>query len=212
MPIASAKEDNKALKKQRSPAHTLSEPLSLSSGSVSVKIHPTWNTSRRKASATGEITKVRIPSYKLVYYLGSQREHLTRNTLAKAKAEAALVLSRLRSGEAKALALKGRDRLVYLRATELLEQWKPESHLDAAILDYTNAMRRVAERDISLSEIVKDYESRNQSTFESRTLPDVIEEFIAAKTKRGRSKAYVSTLCRLRNFGAMFSIPIISST
>ena len=94
------------------------------------------------------------------------------------------------------------------RYEQLLKQWNPDVPLDSAILDYTNAMRRASDRDISLSEIVKDYESRNQSTFESRTLPDVIEELIAAKTKRGCSKAYVSTLCRLRNFGDMFSIPI----
>jgi len=206
--IASDKEISKSHKKGDSPAHPLKEPIVLTSGNISLKIYPSWNTSQRKDSKTGQTAKVKIPSYSLNYYIGSERKKITRSSLAKAKEEAKSMLTKLRSGEAKTLELKGYERRIYLHADQLLKQWNPDVPLDSAILDYTNAMKRVGERDISLGDIVEDYANRNQSTFDSRMLPDVIEEFIAAKTKRGCSKAYVSTLCRLRNFGAMFSIPI----
>ena len=84
------------------------------------------------------------------------------------------MLTKLRSGEAKTLELKGYERRIYLHAAQLLKQWNPDVPLDSAILDYSNAMKRVGERDISLADIVKDFANRNQSTFESRMLPDVI--------------------------------------
>ena len=208
MPIGSDRENSIAHKRGDSPAHPLKEPIVLTSGNISLKIYASWNTSQRKDSKTGQTAKVKIPSYSFNYYIGSERKKITRSSLAKAKEEAKSMLTKLRSGEAKTLELKGYERRIYLHADQLLKQWNPDVPLDSAILDYTNAMKRVGERDISLADIVKDFANRNQSTFESRMLPDVIEEFIAAKTKRGCSEAYVSTLCRLRNFGDMFSIPI----
>jgi hypothetical protein len=58
-------------------------------------------------------------------YEGAKRILLKFSDLAKARAEANLIVVRLANGESEALKLRGHDRSDYVRAMEKLRTWKP---------------------------------------------------------------------------------------
>src|SRR4249919_364011 len=106
------------------------DPIVVREGSVSVIIYPTVNRIYRANSRTGQRElKSTHPQFTLAYYHGSKRVRKKFTDLAKAKAEANLVVIKLANGESEALKLKGADRSDYVRAVQLVREWKPGADL-----------------------------------------------------------------------------------
>ena len=79
-----------------------------------------------------------LPTTFIPYFLDGIRKQVRRATLADAKQEAGLILTKLAQGEADVLALTITDRLIYLHACETLVQVKVP--LDVAVSEYVYAL------------------------------------------------------------------------
>jgi integrase len=184
------------------------EPLLIKEGSVEVKIYPTWNKSRRVDPATGRAEEHRIPQFTLSYYEANRRILKKFTTLDKARAEADFTLVKLANGELEALKLTGRDRNIYLAATSELAKLGADLHLDMVIKDYVSAMKVLAPLNVTLAQAVHEYAVRHKSVRESRSVGDLVAEFIGVKEKAGKSERYLGDLARLNKFADAFQIPV----
>ncbi len=184
-----------------------SKPLVLKKGSVSVKIYGTWNVSRRK-NRTGQFVESLIPQFAVCYYLGDSRRILKFTKLETAKAEANRVLVMLVNGETKAIKLNGRDRDIFVMANERLCAWNPQVTLDEAITEYVKGCEELAPFGITVGDAVREFVIRHKSIREPRMVPNLVEEFIEAKQKAGKSEEYMNSLRRLRRFAAVFQVPV----
>ena len=184
-----------------------SKPLVLKKGSVSVKIYGTWNVSRRK-NRTGQFVESLIPQFAVCYYLGDRRKILKFTKLETAKAEANRVLVMLVNGETKAIKLNGRDRDIFVMANERLRDWNSQVTLDEAITEYIKGCEELAPFDTTVGDAVREFVIRHKSIREPRMVPNLVEEFIEAKQKAGKSEEYMNSLRRLRRFAAVFQVPV----
>lgn len=139
--------------------------------------------------------------YCLTYYRDGERLRQFFSDLESAKKEARFVAQRIQSGLQHVTDLKPHERDSYVKATELLAEL--DVPLVAAIEEYVQA-RKLAEGE-SLTAVAAEYRRVFQSVTERRTVPEVVEELLAAKKQDGASRSYLSNLrAVLRRFGTAF--------
>jgi integrase len=182
------------------------EPLEIKRGNVTVKVYR--GTNRVKDKATGAFKD--YPQFTLVYYSGSERIKKRFADLDDATREAELTATKLATGENEVLKLTSVDRSSYIQACGLL---KPlEISLYRAVDEYVQAAKRLPQG-TSLKEAVDFFVRRNHASLPKRTVKEVVEEMVAAKTEAGRSDLHVDDIeSRLGRFAKAFEMPIAQVT
>lgn len=194
---------------QEAALHPLHEPLEIKRGSVSVTIYPTWNRIYRPAANTNRRElKAAHPEFTLAYYSGTQRIKKKFTDLVKAKAEAQSALDKLAKGDNAALKLTGKEAMDYANALANLRKWNVEADLNLVVIGYVEAVKFLP-ADVTLRQAAKEYADRRASIRASRTVPELVDEFIAAKEKAGKSARYLGDMrSRLGAFKRVFQLPV----
>jgi integrase len=210
----------------KSKTRKTSKPLEVvKEGSISIPIYASQNIIPQRDPQTGAILYETLPDghrkalvkyqseiYTIAYYSGSKRVRQKFSNLDKARKEAALAAVKLANGEAEALKLTGGDRADYIRAMQKLREWKPATDLNVAITDYITAARRLPEN-VTLKEAVDFYMKRHPAGLPPKTVREVVDELIAAKTAAKRSDVYIKDLnSRLGAFADNFGVRIANVT
>ena len=176
------------------------EPLLIKSGNVTVKIYIDVN--RVKGTLYEQFT--------LAYYDRAKRIKKRFADLAEAKREADLAVAKLANGEGQVLRLTSTDRAHYIQALDTLRPTGRQ--LNIAVAEYVDAISTLPPG-VSLKEAVNDYTRRNNTVRESRTVPELVVEYIAAKEKAQKSDAHIRDIrLRLTRFGEAFKIPVAQVT
>src|ERR1017187_9399016 len=210
------------LRKSNRPLEVVTE------GSISIPIYAHTNIIPQRDPQTGAIRYETLPEgdiskpkalvkyksviYTVAYYQGTQRVRQKFSNLAKARREAELIAVKLANGETEALKLTGGDRADYVRAMQKLREWKADADLNLALTDYITAARRLPEN-VSLKEAVEFYMKRHPVGLPPKTVREVVDEMIAAKSSAGRSDVYIKDLnSRLGAFANNFGVRIANVT
>lgn len=151
-------------------------------GSVTVKIYCTVDRGR--------------PRFSVSFHEGAQRRLRQFADETEARAEAKLIAERLNAGQGDALALTGKDRDAYLFAVQKLKPFGMS--LSTAIQEYLDAKAVGA----PLVEAAKFFHRAHLQALPSRTIPQLVDDLLAAKAKDGASRAYLNSL---RSYGKTFS-------
>jgi integrase len=146
------------------------------------------------------------PQFTLVYYDGAKRCKKRFADLDEAKREADLAVTKLANGEGQVLRLTSLDRANYLQALDTLRPLGRQ--LNLAVAEYADAIKLLPPG-VSLREAVTDYVRRSNTIRESRNVPELVTEYIAAKEKAGKSEAHLRDMrLRLKRFGEAFKLPV----
>ena len=175
-------------------------PLEIKCGNVTVKLYVGKN----------RVNGTEYDQFTLTYYDGSKRVKKRFADLEEAKQEANLAATKLANGEGQVLRLTQLDRSHYLQALDILRPLgRP---LNLAVAEYAEVMKLLPPG-VSLREAVTDFVRRNNTVRESRTVPQLVTEYIAAKEKAGRSEAHLRDMrLRLTRFGGLFRLPVAHVT
>jgi integrase len=186
------------MKSKLSPAS--GKPLSIKRGNVTVKIYAGKN--RVNGTAYDQFT--------LAYYDGAKRIKKRFANLDEAKREAELAATSLANGEGQVLRLTSLDRANYLQALNTLRPLGRQ--LNLAVAEYADVIKLLPQG-VSLREAVTDFVRRNNTVRESRDVPELVVEYIAAKEKAGKSEAHLRDMRgRLTRFGQVFQLPVAHIT
>ena len=194
-------------------------------GSIVIPIYANQNLIPERDPQTGAIIYDTLPTgdrkarikyqstiYIVAYYSGTQRIRQKFSNLDKARKEAELAAIKLARGETEALKLTGGDRADYIRAMQTLREWKPDANLHLFIADCVRAARRLPEN-VTFTEVVEDYRKRHPVGLPPKTVREVLNELIAAKTAAKRSDVYIKDLnSRLGAFADNFGVRIANVT
>jgi integrase len=164
------------------------------------------------------------PSYLVEYYEGSRVIRKRRSTLAKARAVANDIKTRILSQDVESVSLlvTGRDRRVYLAAMDHLAGI--DKKLDEATKEYSDAIRALAPLGLdlaatvrqavdlnqrlhgtSLSSIVDFYERHGRKLVICKKVPEIAGELVAALTADHKGGYHTRDLAiRLGRFGKAF--------
>ncbi len=166
--------------------------LLLTEGSCSAKIYPS---TRQKAGRCYE-------QFNLVYSEAGHRRIRSFGSLADAKAEAEIVLTKLVNGQTQVLQLTNADRENYVLATqELAEMRLP---LLTVVREFRAASALLRGK-ATVMEAARYYVHSAMVELPRKTVPEVAEELLAAKCKDGLSEAYLHPMkVRLRRFSNSF--------
>lgn len=176
------------------------KPLLVKRGNVTVKLYAVKN---RANGASYQ-------QYTLAYYEAGKRIKKGFSDLEEAKTEAELAATKLAHGEGQVLRLTSLDRAHYIQALDTLRPLGRPLYL--ALAEYVEAMKLLPPG-ASLREAVANFARRNNTVRESRTVPVLVAEYIAAKEKAGRSEAHLRDMrLRLTRFGGLFQMPIANLT
>ena len=127
----------------------------------------------------------------LAYHEGAQRKLRQFADEGEARREAKLVAERLNAGQGAALELTGKDRDAFLYAVRKL---KPLGiALTSAVDEFIDA-KAVG---VPLLASAQFYKAKHHAKLPQKTVAEVVEEFIKAKTQDGMSLRYLSD-CRSR--------------
>ncbi len=129
-------------------------------------------------------------SFTLAYWQDGVRKRPTFPTFDKAKAEADLVVNRLGSAQGDVLTLESADRSAYLRAKELLAEVSTPIEVAAAQF----AAAKKALRNVPLLTAVEFYLKRHPVEVVPKTIQQVVDELIKAKTVDKLSARYLENL------------------
>ena len=172
-------------------------PIIISRGSVRVRIYRVTNRGQHIFT---------------VAYRGTdgKRVRMTRALLGAAKMEAERIATSIANGEIQALTLSNTDRAIYVRAVDLLRPRGRE--LDAAIAELIEAIDALNGTG-SLLEAAKFFARHHSSGVQEKLLPEIYNEFLAAKKSDGASIRYIQDCrSRLTRFVAKFSGKISECT
>ncbi len=151
----------------------------IKAGSSTVKIYQTVDRGKSRFTVS--------------FHEGGRRRLRQFANLGEAKAEAKIIADRLNSGKADALHLNGTDRDSYIHAVRIL---KPIGvPLSDAASEYAAAKK--IDAGISLLDAVKFYVSHHNAKLPSKSVTEVVKEFLTAKEADGRSVRYIQD-CRAR--------------
>jgi integrase len=157
------------------------KPIEIKRSSIVVKIYTVNNT------VQGNI----YPQYTLVYKSGNQTVKRKFSDLESAKREGELVATKLANGENEVLRLNPNDRAIYLQACDALRPFNLP--LNVAVNDYVTAIRRLPQG-ISLREALDFFLRRNPAYQPQKTVLQVVDELIDAKTKSKRGDKHLADL------------------
>ncbi len=176
------------------------KPFTLKRGSIVVKIYVGEN----------RVNGTSYQQFTLAYHDGVKRVKKRFSDLEEAKQEAELAATKLANGEGQVLRLTSLDRANYLQAVEALRSFGRQ--LNLAVAEYVEAIKLLPPN-VSLREVVTDFVRRTLTVRESRTVPQLVTEYIASKEKSGRSEAHLRDIrLRMTRFGEAFQIPVAGIT
>ncbi len=199
------------------------KPIEIKEGSVVVTI----------TSEKNRVGGKRYHRHNLTYFEGGQRIRRRFSDLDEARAEAHVVAIKLSNREGEVLKLAPADRAHYLQARELLTEHDPSLRLNLAVADYIEASnltgavgvklttaaaefaeaRAILPADVSLKTAVTEWVARHHQVREKRSIPDLVQEFLDAKTKIHSSDRHLRDLKhRLGRFAEAFTIPVTKLT
>ena len=184
------------------------EPLEIKSGSAVVKIYPTWDRKYHRTEDGQKKLKVQNPQFTVAYYVGSTRKLRKFSSLENAKSEAKSIAAKISSGDIAAVQLAGRDAVSYSEAKKVLASLDPGMPLDVAIRRFVDAEASLGKLGSSIEVAAKDYALRNAGLATSRSLQDIVEEFIEFKRSTGLGHRYIKDLNRLRKFSHDLSLTV----
>jgi protein-disulfide isomerase-like protein with CxxC motif len=165
------------------------KPLAIKRGNVTVKIY----TGKNRVNGTN------YQQFTLAYYDGARRQKKRFSDLEEAKQEAELAATKLANGEGQVLRLTSMDRANYLQSLDTLRPLGRQ--LCLAVAEYVDSIKLLPEG-TSLREAVTDFARRHSTVRESRTVPQLVVEYISAKEKAGKSEAHLRDMrLRLTRFG-----------
>jgi integrase len=142
--------------------------------------------------------------YTLSYWVNGKRKRPTFASLGDARKEAAKVVATLDKGEFSDATLDREARAAYCRAIELL---KPSGvALELAVAQFTEASALLGGRPII--DAARFYAKRHPAEMPRRTVSEVVEELITAKTQDGLSYLAINDLKKLRILAADFQVQI----
>jgi len=148
----------------------------------------------------------RLPRFFIAYYRNGQRVRQSFSTIDEAKREAQVAARQIAAGLAKATGLSIAEREAYDAAKAILEA--AGIPLLSAVEEYAQC-RKILEGK-SLLASVSDYAQRNKGGRIGAKLPDLIEEFLAAKKQDGASDRYLYQLkSEVKRFAEAFPLPIL---
>lgn len=169
------------------------KPLAeISSGSVTIPIYasPVTITIGKKPAQSSEANsksngdnsvRKTYPSFKVVYYEGTQRVFRRRNTLAKAKALAKELAGQLASDGVRSQFLTEQDRRIHVLAQKAVEPLNLE--IDQACRHYAELRNRV--KGATLEEAVDFHNTFGQRVRHGATTEEVYQEYLQHLEKRG---------------------------
>lgn len=179
---------------------TFKKPLEIKRGNVTVKVYAGQN--RVNGAAYEQFT--------VVWYDGTERRKKRFADLEAAKAEAELAAVKLASGEGQVLRLTSLDRADYVRAVEMLRPFSRS--LSDAVSEYVEVLKMLP-AGVTLRHAISDYSQRQNSIRESRTVKDLVVEYIAGKVTAGKSEAHLRDIrLRMTRFGEAFQMPVAQVT
>ena len=147
----------------------------------------------RRGSATVKIYRERKPSgdyFRVSFYKGTVRHGLNFTDLNAAKSEAEAKAAQLSRGDIDAMAVTGRDRVVYARALEAIRPLGVP--LDSAALEYSEAKKVLDAH--SLAEAARFYMRHHGHGIHHKPVAEAVTEMITAKSEAGLSAAYHADL------------------
>jgi len=179
---------------------TPGKPLAIKRGNVTVKIYAGKN----------RVNETQYQQFTLAYYDGAHRTKKRFANLKEAKREAELAATKLANGEGQVLRLTTLDRANYLQALDTLRPLGRQ--LNLAVAEYADVIKLLPPG-VSLREAVTDFVRRTNTVRESRTVSELVAEYIAAKEKAGKSEAHLRDMrLRLTRFGRVFQLPVAHVT
>lgn len=147
-----------------------------------------------------------VPEFSVKFHDGLQAHNHKFRLKADAEAKAREVAAQVKRGHAAVAGLKTADQHAYVRCRELLEPLGIP--ITVAVEDYVHAKAKLPS-DVTLSEVVQFYLKRGMVTASTKTVRDVVSEFLATKMQAGASDAYMAGLeCNLRQFERAFDKPL----
>jgi len=182
-------------KNRKQKASGASWPMEIRNGSASVKIYRTY---RR-----GE------PLYSVAHYMDGSRKRKTFADPAKAEQEANRIASLISRAEKDSLHVNSMDWRLYNLAVNALSGL--EVPIDAACREYAEAKKIIGNTPLVIA--VKAYIKRHEIALAEINVPDLVEEFIKAKTNSGVGPRVLADYrSRLRRFAKKVRMPIASVT
>lgn len=157
------------------------KPIEVKAGNTRLKIY-------QGTSAKGGVN---YPLFTVCFYEGGTRQRRAFGSLEKAKDEAAKIAARIEQGERDVLKLTNSDQQSFALVTREL---KPLGvPLLDAVRQYIAAMK-VLPRGASLLAAVTEHAARHPVMAKSKTVPEVVDEFLAAKEQDNVSPVYLRAL------------------
>jgi integrase len=170
-------------------------PVKVTEGGVSAKIR------KITQSKNGRLYVIYVADYVLL----GKRKQVGRSTFEEAKQVALNACRQIANGSQVSLTLANDDRLKYLRAVESLKPVGVE--LDVAVLEYVAAKANLPDG-VTLKEAV-DFYRRRHVPLETRTVQEVVDEMLTAKSAAKMSEIHIKDLeCRLIRFADDFQMNI----
>lgn len=154
------------------------------------------------------LIKYKSDIYTVVYYEGSRRVREKFSSLKKARHRAEVVAIAIGNGELESLKLTGYARADYVRAMQLIHEWKPDADLTSCVRDYVTNVKRLP-KNTNLSEVIDFYLKRHPVGLPVKTVREVVDELINSKRQSGKSDVYIKDLrLRLGQFATSFDVPV----
>lgn len=163
-------------------------PVQVKRGNIIVRIYP-----YQKNGAS---------YYNVADYSSGKRAFRGFSDLQKAKFEAGLIAARMATGDQDVLRLRSSDREAYLQAIDLLAPIGVL--LESAIAQFVEATRLLGKA--SVVEAARFFVRRNPTVLPTKSVREVVDEFLADKKAKGKGERYLSDLrYRCNKFANAFS-------
>ena len=175
------------------------KPIAVKVGNVTVKIYRSNRTKAGKSYTQFDVSD----------YTSGRRKFISFADEAEARRKANEIAIKLANSEGDVLRLSSTDRAAYLRSLEILKPTgKP---LELAAAEYAEARQKLGPH--ALGEAVNFFLKHNPASLPKRTVSEVCNELLIAKTADGASAVYLKDLSyRLGKFAAAFHCEIAGIT
>ena len=175
------------------------KPIAVRVGNVTVKIYRSYRIKARQSYTLFDVAD----------YTSGRRKFISFADEGEARRKANEIAIKLANSEGDVLQLTSNDRAAYLRSMDLL---KPTGKaLELAAAEYAEASEKLGRH--ALSEAVNFFLKHNPASLPRRTVREVCDELLTAKTADGVSAVYLKDLrCRLGRFADAFHCQITGIT
>jgi integrase len=158
-------------------------------GSVVVKIYK--GSTRIKRVIDGRTEQVEYPVFTVSYYDGPKRVRLNFGSAEKALAKADEVKIKLANGEAAVLKLTSNDRAMLVQSQQMLVPFGKQVNI--AVSEYVEILRRLPPG-MTAAQVFDSYLQRQKNILSQKTVREVVDEMVKAKSDAGRSDVHVDDM------------------